>query len=286
MVGRAAGKIWGYLSARTPFCLIFNIGHAHTAMHSFIIFLRLQCGATVLAWHRPLSEQVARPVAARRPVGGAAGSGAVDGGTVGGWRCAVAGSAVGARWWCSAARRYGSAVGGGAADSSAVGCPRRCHRCCCRCRARPCRAACPKRTVAPAGGRNGSRIAMCRAHSHAVPHTRTVEHDQHWQRSLRWMRKALQNDEPEIGLCEPRLRFLLAEAMQAMQAAAMLRSAPQKPMMIIHEDHHSIHRLSCHHLSTATTSGSAKEHKHPIEAVVVIFEQPGQGLTRRHHDVV
>ena len=124
----------------------------------------------------------------------------------------------------------------------------------------------------PAGGRNGSRIAMCRAHSHAVPHTRTVEHDQHWQRSLRWMRKALQNDEPEIGLCEPRLRFLLAEAMQAMQlAAAMLRSAPQKPMMIIHEDHHSIHRLSCHHLSTATTSGSAKEHNHPIGAVVVVL---------------
>ena len=91
----------------------------------------------------------------------------------------------------------------------------------------------------PAGGRNGSRIAMCRAHSHAVPHTRTVEHDQHWQRSLRWMRKALQNDEPEIGLCEPRLRFLLAEAMQAMQAAAMLRSAPQKPTMIIYEDHQS-----------------------------------------------
>ena len=105
----------------------------------------------------------------------------------------------------------------------------------------------------PAGGRNGSRIAMCRAHSHAVPHTRTVEHDQHWQRSLRWMRKALQNDEPEIGLCEPRLRFLQAEAMQAMQAAAMLRSVPQNLTMIIYEDHHGIHRLSCYQLSTATT---------------------------------
>ena len=58
------------------------------------------------------------------------------------------------------------------------------------------------------------------------------------------MRKALQNDEPEIDLCEPRLRFLQAEAMQAMQAAAMLRSAPQKPTMIIYEDLHSIHRLS------------------------------------------
>ena len=100
------------------------------------------------------------------------------------------------------------------------------------------------------------------------------------------MRKALQNDEPEIGLCELRLRFLQAEAMQAMQAAAMLRSAPQKPTMIIYEDHHSIHRLSCHHLSTATTRGSPKEHNHPIEAVVVNFEQPGEGLTRRHHDVV
>ena len=144
----------------------------------------------------------------------------------------------------------------------------------------------PRRAVPPAGGRNGSRIAMCRAHSHAVPRTRTVKHDQHWQRSLRWMRKALQNDEPEIGLCEPRLRFLLAEAMQAMQAAAMLRSAPQKPTMITYEDHHSIHRLSCHHLSTATIRGSPKENDHPIEAVFVTFEQPGQDLTRRHHDVM
>ena len=59
------------------------------------------------------------------------------------------------------------------------------------------------------------------------------------------MQKALQNDEPEIGLCEPRLRFLQAEAMQTVQAAAMLlRSAPQKPTMIICEDLHSIHRLS------------------------------------------
>ena len=99
------------------------------------------------------------------------------------------------------------------------------------------------------------------------------------------MRKALQNDEPEIGLCEPRLRVLQAEVLQAMQAADMLRSAPQKLTMIIYEDHHSIHRLSCHHLSTATTSGSAKEHNHPIEAVVVTFEQPGQGLTWRHHEV-
>ena len=89
------------------------------------------------------------------------------------------------------------------------------------------------------------------------------------------MRKPLQNDELKIGLCEPRLRFLLAEAMQGMQAAAMLRSAPQKPMMIIHEDHHSIHRLSCHHLSTATTRGSPKVYNNPMEAVVVNFEQPG-----------
>ena len=106
--------------------------------------------------------------------------------------------------------------------------PRRCTRCCCHCHARWCRAACPEGQWPPAGGRNGSRIAMCRAHSHAVPHTRTVEHDQHWQRSLRWMRKALQNDEPKIGLFEPRLRFLQAEAMQAMQVAAMLRSAPHR----------------------------------------------------------
>ena len=100
------------------------------------------------------------------------------------------------------------------------------------------------------------------------------------------MRKALQNDEPKIGLFEPRLRFLQAEAMQAMQGAAMLRSAPQNLTMIIYEDHNSIHRLSCHQLSTASTRSAKKEHSHPIEAVVVNYEQPGQGLTRRHHDVV
>ena len=171
------------------------------------------------------------------------------------------------------------AIASGAADRSPLLLPLLCapvHR-----------AAYPEGQWPPAGGRNGSRIAMCRAHSHAVPHTRTVEHDQHWQRSLRWMRKALQNDEPEIGLCEPRLRFLLAEAMQAMQAAAMLRSAPQKPTMIMYEDHHMASIVShVANLSTATTRGSPKEHNHPIEAVVVNFERPGQGLTRRHHDVV
>ena len=112
-------------------------------------------------WHRPLSEQMARPRWQR-----AAGSRLVARRVAARWMAArsvagsaVAGSAVGTRWWCSAARRHGSAVGGGAADSSAVGCPRRCHRCCCRChrcccrcRARPCRAACPKRTVAPRRG--------------------------------------------------------------------------------------------------------------------------------------
>jgi len=96
----------------------------------------------------------------------------------------------------------------------------------------------------------------------------------------------LQNDDLNIGFYEPRLRFLQAEAMLAVQAAARWPSAPKKPTMIIHEDHHSIHRLSCHHLSTATTRGSSKVHNHPIEAVVVDFEQPGKGLTRRHHDVV
>jgi hypothetical protein len=152
---------------------------------------------------------------------------------------------------------------------------------------RPCPCCIPRRAVAP---RRGTQWIP---HSHVqstqpcgATHRRTVEHDQHWQRSLRRMRKALQNDEPKIGLCEPRLRFLHAEAMQAMQAAAMLRSAPQKPTMITYEDHHSIHRLSCHHLSTATIRGSPKENDHPIEAVFVTFEQPGQDLTRRHHDVM
>ena len=94
-------------------------------------------------------------------------------------------------------------------------------------------AAYPKGQCPPAGGRNRSRMAVCRAHSQAVPHTRTVEHDQHWQRSLRWIRRPLQNDDLNIGLCEPRLRFTRAEAMQAVQYAAKWPSAPQKPTSII-----------------------------------------------------
>ncbi len=43
------------------------------------------------------------------------------------------------QWWCSG-WRHGRWRHGG------------CHRCCCRCRARPCLAACPKRTVAPRRG--------------------------------------------------------------------------------------------------------------------------------------
>ena len=39
------------------------------------------------------------------------------------------------------------------------------------------RAAYPNRQCPPAGGRNGSRKAMCSAHNHAVPQTRTEEHD-------------------------------------------------------------------------------------------------------------
>ena len=93
-------------------------------------------------------------------------------------------------------------------------------------------AAYPKGQCPPAGGRNRSRMAVCRAHSQAVPHTR-LEHDQHRQRSLRWIRRPLQNDDLNIGLCEPRLRFMRAQAMQAVQYAAKWPSAPQKPTSII-----------------------------------------------------
>ena len=122
---------------------------------------------------------------------------------------------------------------------------------------------------------------MCRAHSHAVPHTRTVEHDQHWQRSLQWMRKTLQNEEPENGPCELRLRFLQAEAMQAMQADASWPSAPHKPTSLIERGHQSDQCLPCHHMGTTTTRGFPKDDKQPTVPVVAICEQPGQGLTWR-----
>ena len=89
------------------------------------------------------------------------------------------------------------------------------------------RAAYPEGQWPSAGGRNGSRITMCRAHSHAVPHARTRDQHQLQQRSLRWMRNPLQNDELEIGLCEPRLQFLQAKAMQARPCTAVWQSASQ-----------------------------------------------------------
>ena len=52
--------------------------------------------------------------------------------------------------------------------------PRLCPRCYCRCHARLCRAACPEGQCPPAGGRNRSRVAMCRAQGHAVPQTHTI----------------------------------------------------------------------------------------------------------------
>ena len=89
------------------------------------------------------------------------------------------------------------------------------------------RAAYPEGQWPSAGGRNGSRITMCRAHSHAVPHARTRDQHQLQQRSLRWMRNPLQNDELEIGLCEPRLQFLQAKAMLARPSKAVWQSASQ-----------------------------------------------------------
>ena len=127
-------------------------------------------------------------------------------------------------------------------------------------------------------------MAVCRAHSHAVPHTR-LELDQHWQSSLRWVRRQLQNDDLNIGLCEPRLRSMRAEAMQAMQDAAKWQSAPQKPTSIMEEDHHSDQRLPCLHLDTTTTRGLPKEQKQATVVMVVVCEHPGRGITQRHHDV-
>ena len=122
----------------------------------------------------------ARSVAAR-PIGGAAGCGAADGGTVGGWkRGGLAARSVVVQWMAGRSvvvQRMAARLVAHAAVIAA--------------------AAAVVRALAvlhalkgqwpPAGGRNGSRIAMCRAHSHAVPHSRTFDQHQQQQCSLRWM---------------------------------------------------------------------------------------------------
>ena len=73
--------------------------------------------------------------------------------------------------------------------------------------------------------------------------------------------------------------------MQAMQAAAIWPSAPLKPTRIKAQAHQSNHRLPCHKWTTDIALGFPKKQYRPMAAMVVESEGPGQGITRRYHEV-
>ena len=100
---------------------------------------------------------------AARPVGGAVGSGAADGGTVGGWQCGgLAARSVAVQRMAARLVAHAAVITAAAAVVRALAVL---HAL--------------KGQWPPARGRNGSRIAMCRAHSHAVPQTHIDQHQQH-----------------------------------------------------------------------------------------------------------